>query len=987
LSLLRPENLINIIEDFEEDIQISSVIYDNSGQPIIDYSGTKLYCPIIRGIIERYRIKFLKIVDDNFDSSGNPITISGESIGTDGVNKLKEYINKILDNYIKFDDITHIDIDNYSYTSYKSNGYSYNYIDFQSGTTTTNENKTIGNLNNLKIYKEKKYDFVQASSSIYSYINKLMIREYNSMFNNLIISDTYYTNEMGQNMLKLYYFIKSKLVDPCGNNLQFYQNNQVQYYYSYQFKNIIPAPYNTGTTTINIYDDLTKTTNSTYPIDTYGFDYYSFGDNILFYKEDNKYVFKIQQDIFYNEIYDPYFTNMTILDYEYFIMMSFLGYDIRRSKSYDEITSTNDYVFKVPQYTQYYSNLLKIRNKFIKNSDVINLNLSQIIDLLNDYDIYSDAEKKIADRVKEKLIGNYKLLYDVIDSSGNTDIEKKSISEFLNLYDISGISQFEKIYDIKNRVNLIIDPETDEVIGETIISDNNYNVFNESKEIKSNIIENNLEYAIQDSLYLFNTIKEYTLKNITNDKNKYRIYNNFKYKSDVLKYMIYYLITQTNLNFYISDTIMTPLISDYNNNVTNYLNSEKINLYNYILLITKKRSDTIELSNTKKITFTKNLSYIEELYLLPDYYKNTDILYHGSDVDLLFRNIINKTPVKYCWVSELGCYILENLSFHLDELLIDELNSNLRSLLNKIRNSTSQKRGYDIMYGNTPYYMNYDTNDKSKISLRIPLEFYFYNDASLSIPMINMLYTKGVIKFKLRDLEDLLIFDTNASIIKKPKIKASLDIQYIYLEEEERKKVAQSKLEFLIERFRYGGLFNYNNSTILDGKIKTQLRFADPTKYILWRLKVVDTDKKQYNYIWNKNGYNVYTSHDTLNDYYVSDYVNIKTVDNIKVYFNGSTREQGTSELFNLINPHNRTCGSLDNDEYMYIFAIYPLIYQPSGTANLSNIEDVIIEFQLNSDFLNKIQENGLNIECEYWTCSYNVLRFISGMCAPLFYL
>jgi hypothetical protein len=58
---------------------------------------------MIRGIIERYRIKFLKIVSNTFDLSGNPIDLSGNSIGSDGVDQLKKFINKVLDNYIKFD--------------------------------------------------------------------------------------------------------------------------------------------------------------------------------------------------------------------------------------------------------------------------------------------------------------------------------------------------------------------------------------------------------------------------------------------------------------------------------------------------------------------------------------------------------------------------------------------------------------------------------------------------------------------------------------------------------------------------------------------------------------------------------------------------------------------------------------------------------------------------------------------------------------------
>lgn len=82
-----------------------------------------------------------------------------------------------------------------------------------------------------------------------------------------------------------------------------------------------------------------------------------------------------------------------------------------------------------------------------------------------------------------------------------------------------------------------------------------------------------------------------------------------------------------------------------------------------------------------------------------------------------------------------------------------------------------------------------------------------------------------------------------------------------------------------------------------------------------------------------------------------------------------------------------RCVGSLNEDEYMYIFALYPLLYQPSGSANMTNIEDVIIEHKFNTFFLSELNTKGLNFEIEYWALGYNVLRYMSGMCAPIFYI
>lgn len=991
-TIFRPENMIDITEGYKSELEVTEPEYDNDGNINVKYVEKSIYMPLVRGIIERYRLKFLDVINKNYnkdgyliDASGSIVDASNNYIGESGVTKLKEFVNKILNNYVKYDDSNNINNDNYSYNTYKSNGYSFNYIDFQSVNET---DIGIGGLTNLKIFKTTENNYIQAASSLYSYINKQMIREYNTMYNTILLSDKYYEDNLGENMEHLYYFIKSNLVDSSGNNIDYFQDDQIQYYYTYKYKNDDEFDPNNGIDKIYLYDTSTSVipnTNYTFPLTSHGFNYYSFGDEIIMEKtEETVYEVSVNQKVFYYKVYDPYFNNMTRLDYEYFITMSFLGYDIRRSVSYDEIKNKSDYVYKVPQYIQYYSNLLKIRNKFKDARFNIMTSLEDIIDTLNDFDTdtqtykyYSKAESKIADRVKSKLLNNYKVLRDMIKSYKNESIEKMCICQFIHQYE-NIENNFVKNYTIDGLTQLIY---TDNIVsGEEVLESDIYNVFENSYDFKNEIIP----YKINDMINTFDSYIDFIETNLYNIFTPI-YFNNYQNKSDVVRLLLFTLINNTELDFYIYNQY-DGSIDKYNEAIQQLLITNKMNNYNYIKSVTKLANSSIETSQDTKIKFKKILSFIEKLYLLPDYYKNTDILYHGSDVDTLFRHIVNADKVKYCWVPELAHYLIENISLEFDEILIDEYNSNLRSLLNKLKNDFAHKRGYDIMIGNTDKLKTYDDNNKGNINLRIPLDFFYCNEVNLSIPMINLLYTKAKIKFNLRKLEDLLIYDTNANLIKKPKINASIESQYIYLEEDERKKISSSKLEFLIEKFKHYGKYNYNFSHIIDNKLRTQLRPSDPTKYILWRLKVVDPNKTQYNYIWNKNGYNVYNQHNTEGDFIVKGYENIKTIEDVKIYFNGSTREQGKAELFNLIFPNSRLLGSLDNDEYVYIFALYPLMYQPSGCANFSNIEELIIEYTLTDNFIQKIKDNGLNIECEYWTCTYNILRYISGMCAPLFY-
>lgn len=182
-------------------------------------------------------------------------------------------------------------------------------------------------------------------------------------------------------------------------------------------------------------------------------------------------------------------------------------------------------------------------------------------------------------------------------------------------------------------------------------------------------------------------------------------------------------------------------------------------------------------------------------------------------------------------------------------------------------------------------------------------------------------------------------------------------------------------MEFLIEKFKYAGTFTYNYKNLIEGNIlRTKLRIADPTKYIVWRFRVRYNDFIENYFKWNINGY-----YDKNNNF-------IKTTKKINVYFNGQIRDNGPAELFNTIINYGRLLGSMNNDEYLYSFALFPLMYQPSGAANLSQIEDVIIEHELTQEFIDLMKLLKLTIDIEFWGFGYNVIRMVSGMAAPLFY-
>jgi len=1024
-GLLRPENLIDITKDFSSDnVKIYSlqkdgsgnIVYDASGNPIQTTVQKKLYAPLVRGIIERIRIKLISIIYTEFvDSIKTQYSSLADGIIYILLQNLTNYVHNIieqvLNNYYIFDNIKNLNSSVYSYTKYKNNGYIFNQYKDYTKITITGLNRYIFSSPN----------YIYAPSSIWSYINKMQIREYNKLYNEILISQSYYDNNLGAFMRNVYDEFKFRLERipqlDYPNLPIFLPTNYSQYYYSYNIdisSNIIT----TGgdkinfTSDYNIYENYKQTKNIinftngqeylpqdienlSYPVSDYGFDYYAIGDIGTFDISGNNYSYNIKT-LDYSSIYNPLTQSDNLIDWYYIINSVMLSIDIERSFTSPPFNWGDTYIFylvgtgwdsqttkytiasyneaHIAQMLPYYSNLMRIRNKY-RDPEIAKLSLSEIIDYFNDcsggvYKYYSDAEQQIAERVKTKLLsGYYNSYYDILNVSKNNSGGGLSIKDYV--YQYTDLSQ-NPIYPINN---LVFDHMQDlDLSGNPIPIDKStyqspsHNYFDEFVNYDSTRKQNVKDYA--------DLILSRIIDNINSNIGE-NYFNGFKQRSDIVKFMIYLIMLDVNtfLNTPFVNNIINLNIDIYDQLVSNTYAEYKLNYFNTIKNITIPRSSNIIITNNDKIKFSSELAYIDLLYHIPDYYTQTDILYYGSELDTWLRNVIYKNPVKYCWVKELGYYLLEYCNFYLDELLIDGYNSNLLSLLDKINGIQDHKNGIDILNGNTEYNITYDTSNKGNLKIKIPLKFYFCKDIGLSIPMINLLYTKGIIKFKTRKIEDLLIYDDKALMIKKPKIKCSTTIQYIYLEEDERRRVAKSKIEFLIEKFRYCGLYKYNKTNLIENKIITRLRIADPTKYILWRIKIIYDNKMQNNYTWNINGY--------LDENYNPQ----RITESIKIYFNGSTREQGDSELFNLINPHMRCVGSLEEDEYMYIFALYPLLYQPSGSANMTNIEDVIVEHTFNSFFLSELETKGLNFEIEYWAFGYNILRFMSGMCAPIFYI
>lgn len=460
------------------------------------------------------------------------------------------------------------------------------------------------------------------------------------------------------------------------------------------------------------------------------------------------------------------------------------------------------------------------------------------------------------------------------------------------------------------------------------------------------------------------------------------LYNSFAKKSDVIRFVVNYFISKTDGNYLLNYS--TQNIKELINYINNYLNGNKNYYYNIITNILY--NNDLPIPETTEIVYA-NQNYSFYYPILE--FSQTRITYENSYCDKIISSMIQYLPAEYSWVNEPGLYLFDYINLMFNGDIFDSYNSNLLSLRTKIFTGSNKIKGFNKLIQNTQDMLTYNNSNKSNKEFVLPLDFYFCREITSSLPMSNILYTEVTLNFKTRKLEDLLVMADGAFIKKQPMINCRLIVDYVYLEMEERLRIASLKLEFLADHFRHGRKLTYKFTDIQNGRIREKLYFSDPTKFILWRVKSKNNDKQN----WNINDY--FKINKTIYTYPVNNYLpysvfrlNVKQlqiIKNIAFYFNGNKRQEGSYRYFNSVIPYECNIGSLNVGEFLYSFSLNPKLLQPSGAVNLSMIEDLEIEQELNPEYLEIMKNENLEIEIEYFSYSYQILRIMSGFAAPAF--
>merc|ERR1712100_669373 len=124
-------------------------------------------------------------------------------------------------------------------------------------------------------------------------------------------------------------------------------------------------------------------------------------------------------------------------------------------------------------------------------------------------------------------------------------------------------------------------------------------------------------------------------------------------------------------------------------------------------------------------------------------------------------------------------------------------------------------------------------------TLYVPLQFWFCRNPGLALPLIALQYHEAKINLELRPIDECLWAMTSLAQTDVPikvneaysssLVAASLYVDYIFLDTDERKRMAQQPHEYLIEQLQFTG-----DESVGSSSNKIKLNFNHPCKELIW---------------------------------------------------------------------------------------------------------------------------------------------------------
>ena len=409
------------------------------------------------------------------------------------------------------------------------------------------------------------------------------------------------------------------------------------------------------------------------------------------------------------------------------------------------------------------------------------------------------------------------------------------------------------------------------------------------------------------------------------------------------------------------------------------------------------------------------------------------------------------------WLGFPGHQLIENVEVEVGGQRIEKQYGDWMHIWCQLTMDKNQEAGYYKMVGNTtqltfvtdPSFADVDgpcdsnaprqvcapRNALPETTLYVPLQFWFCTNPGLALPLIALQYHEVKINLDLRAIDECLwAVDALSGGSKATNayanslVSASLYVDYIYLDTDERRRMAQNPHEYLIEQLQYTGAESVGSSAN-----KIRLNFNHPVKELVWVVQPdchvdycasLEKDESLYSAL-GAQPFNYTDALDALPNS-IKAFGSSAAVDGTAAFIDGDVFDEATATAsgtqsavsdagtfvlaetsldmhcwgenpvvtaklqlngqdrfseregtyFDQVQPWQHHTRAPDTGINVYSFALRPEEHQPSGTCNMSRIDNATLQLVLS----NATVESTNTAKVRVYARNYNVLRIMSGM-------
>jgi len=301
------------------------------------------------------------------------------------------------------------------------------------------------------------------------------------------------------------------------------------------------------------------------------------------------------------------------------------------------------------------------------------------------------------------------------------------------------------------------------------------------------------------------------------------------------------------------------------------------------------------------------------------------------------------TTSAFSWADRAGEALVKSVEVEIGGQRVDKQYSDWLCIWQNLTQDAGVATVYKNMIGDVDAMAVSSAATVAARTVYVPLQFWFNRNPGLALPLIALQYHE--VKFNIEFETFAEMTKTGAATATPSLGDTSLYIDYVYLDTDERRRFAQTSHEYLIEQVQFTG-----DESVTGTNNKLKLNFNHPVKCLVWVIQKEDAAKFNYT---DTNGANC--------------------VSKAKLQLNGHDRfAERAGEYFNWVQPYQCFGASPATGINVYSFALKPAEHQPSGTANMSRIDNATLNVTTTTATDAAV--------AKVYAVNYNVLRIMSGM-------